>query len=71
MANLSTAMIEHLLVLAKEPADRGAYPGLSLGTLYALERRGLVRCAMPIGSTAFPQNAIRWTITKAGRDAAA
>ena len=68
MSALSNAMFEHLLALAKE-VERPSYPGLSLGTLNALERRGYVASKRGTGSIAFPHTSIQWRITESGRAA--
>lgn len=68
MGKLTKAQRETLAALEKV-AERGAYPGLSLGTLGALERRGLAKAKAGIGSMAMPHTAIRWSITPAGRAA--
>lgn len=64
--SLSRAQIEHLKALDRD-GPRSAYPGLRLGTLYALRNRGLVESKSGPGSMAFPQVSIEWSITGAGR----
>lgn len=46
--------------------ERSAYPGLSMATLGALERKGLVHAKRGLGSMAFPHTAIKWSLTTAG-----
>ena len=65
---LSPNQIRTMAALSEKPW-RGAFPGLSLGTLNSLEKRGLVRSAHGIGSMAFPHTSIKWTLTDAGREA--
>lgn len=43
----------------------------TLGTLCALERRGLVSARRGLGSIAMPRTSIKWMVTKAGRAALA
>lgn len=47
---------------------RSAYPGLHMGTLQALERKGFVVAKRGLGSMAMPQTAIKWFLTLAGRE---
>jgi hypothetical protein len=63
---LSIRQINHLRTLGVMP-DRGAYPGLNLGTLNSLERRGLVSARHELGSMAYPHVSIKWRLTDAGR----
>jgi hypothetical protein len=49
------------------PGERGAYPGLHLGTLESLERRGLAASRAGAGSIFSPQTGIKWRLTLAGR----
>jgi hypothetical protein len=44
---------------------------VSMGTLNALEARGLVRSVRGVGSIAFPHTSIMWRLTDAGRAALA
>lgn len=60
---------QHLLALAA--GERGAYPGLHVGVLSSLERKGMVVAKRGLGSIAFPHTSIRWRITDAGRKALA
>ena len=64
MPKLSQKMTDHLMALVA--GERSAYPGLSLGTLQALEKRKLVACRYESGSMAFPQNCIQWRLTVEG-----
>jgi len=51
----------------RDEGERGAYPGISLGTLNSLSLRGLVRAKYRPGSMAMPHTSIKWSITEAGR----
>jgi hypothetical protein len=66
---LSGKQRQHLMVLAG--GERCAYPGLHMGTLEAMERRGLVQARRGLGSIAMPHTAIKWWLTPAGRAALA
>lgn len=70
MGNLTKAQIGVLVDLSVA-SPRGAYPGLNMATLAALERRGLVSHVTGAGSSYSPKTAIRWSITDAGRRALA
>ena len=66
---LSATQEAHLKALLD--GQRSAYPRLNMGTLNALERRNLVSSVKGVGSFYSPKTAIRWSITKAGREALA
>lgn len=61
---LTKLQIMHLLALA--PGERSSYPGLNLGVLNSLERKGLVSAKRGLGSVFMPRNAIKWCITPEG-----
>lgn len=67
MAKLTKTMREALAVLGRRPEVSAYSAGVSVATLYALQRR---RFAIAVGSghVAFPANG-RWRITDAGRAA--
>jgi DNA-binding PadR family transcriptional regulator len=65
--NISEKHIQHLMAL--KGGERSAYPGLHMGTLQALERKGLVTSRHGLGSMFMPRNSINWRITDAGRKA--
>jgi hypothetical protein len=56
---------QHLQALAG--GERGAYPGLHMGTLTALERKKLVAAQRGLGSMAMPRTATLWKLTEAGK----
>ena len=60
-----------VLVDLSVASPRGAYPGLNMATLAALNRRGLVSRETGPGAFYSPKTAIRWGITDAGRRALA
>lgn len=64
---LSDKQRQHLLELCA--GERGAYPGLHLGTLISLSRRGLVKARHELGSMEMPHTSIKWSITSEGRAA--
>lgn len=72
MKPLSPVMREHLIELLDMPPGkrRGAYPGLKINTLRALQERGLVNSWSEAGAMFCPPVGIRWSLTKAGREAA-
>jgi hypothetical protein len=66
MKILSEAQTRHLLALASHNGERSAYPDLNLGTLWSLQKKGLVSVRGEPGSMAFPRNSIKWDLTDAG-----
>lgn len=63
--NLSARQQQHLQALAA--GERGAYPGLNMGTLASLERMGLARSRAGLGSMFSPRTTIKWRLTKEGQ----
>lgn len=57
MKKLSKRQAEALHALAA--GERGAYPGLNMGTLASLERMGLARSRHGLGSMFSPHTAIK------------
>ena len=57
------------LELLRDQGPRGAYPGISLGTLNCLSLKKLVSAKYELGSIAMPHTCIRWSITPEGRAA--
>jgi hypothetical protein len=51
----------------RDEGERGAYPGISLGTLNSLSLKGLVKAKYGPGSIAMPHTTIKWRITDEGR----
>jgi hypothetical protein len=62
---LTNTQIKHLHALTD--GKRSAYPSLHMGSLEALERRGLVIAQRSLGSIAMPHTSIQWLITRTGR----
>lgn len=58
---------QHLQALVG--GQRGSYPGLHMGILHSLEKKGLVHARYGLGSIAMPHTAIKWAMTDAGRTA--
>jgi hypothetical protein len=55
---------QHLQVLAA--GERSAYPGLHMGTLQSLQRKGLAIARHQPGSMAMPHVCIQWRLTESG-----
>jgi hypothetical protein len=68
VGKLTKAQYYHLSVL-DHSGSRACYPGLSMLTLEALERREMVKRKGGLGSVAMPHTSILWSITDAGRKA--
>jgi len=51
----------------RDEGERGAYPGIHLGTLNSLSLKGLVKAKYEPGSIAMPHTCIKWRITDDGR----
>ena len=68
MLKLSKNMTQAMLKLADgKVKSRSSYQlQIGLNTLYALAARGLVKRSSGVGSFAFPQTAIKWSLTKEG-----
>ena len=64
---LSYLQIAHLRALEKD-GERSSYPGLKLGTLTSLHKRGLVRSRNDgPGAMWSPQTVIKFSLSEAGR----